>query len=87
MVFYLIQLIGNDNWVFECKVNENLNSPYNERLFWFCQIVFFLVWLIFSLINALAIDISNLVVCVFATLSLGINLFAYYKCSRGKILN
>ena len=69
--------------MFECKTNENLNSPYNEKFFWGVQSVFRLVWIIFTIINALAIDISNLVVCIFASVELGINLFAYYKCSRG----
>lgn len=26
--------LGNDDWVFECKVNENLNNPFNEKVFW-----------------------------------------------------
>lgn len=71
MPFYLNRLLvglrwwsepkddGEDHWVFECKVDEKENIPFNEKIFWLGQIGFTITWLVFLIMNVLAVDISN----------------------------
>ena len=72
---------GEEQWKFECKVNEKDVSWSNEKAFWWTQVLFTLIWLVLSVINVLKLNITQITICVYSFTLLFFNLYSYYKCS------
>jgi hypothetical protein len=52
---------GNDQWYFECKLDECEGNSYDEKFFWLTQILAFTLWSFFAFISFLSSDFKSLV--------------------------
>ena len=53
------QIDGSDNWVFECRVDENNINPVDSKIFWYVQALSFLIWLAISIIAIISLDFNS----------------------------
>jgi hypothetical protein len=75
---------GDEKWKFECKVNEKDVNPADDKVFWWTLALFCLIWLLLSVANAISINITNLIICLFCLVMIGFNLYSYYRCSKAQ---
>jgi hypothetical protein len=73
---------GDEIWKFECKVDERSNSSASDKAFWWTLVLFSLIWVLFSVINILKLDLTQITICIFCTTLLIFNLYSYYRCSK-----
>lgn len=73
---------GDEQWKFECKVDERNNSGASDKAFWWTLILFTLIWIILLVINILKLLLTQIIICAFCAALLGFNLNSYYKCSK-----
>ena len=73
---------GNEQWKFECKVDERNNSGASDKAFWWTLILFSLIWIVLLVINILKFLLTQITICAFCAALLGFNLNSYYKCSK-----
>jgi hypothetical protein len=73
---------GEEQWKFECKVDEKQNSGASDKAFWWTLIIFSLIWVALVIINLLKLDITQITITVFCLVLLGFNLYSYYRCSK-----
>lgn len=57
---------GEDKWVFECHVVERKETNINDKVFWGCQILAFIIWGLLFVMNVLSLDISKCCTVFFA---------------------
>ncbi len=73
---------GEETWKFECKVNEKDINPANDKIFWWTQALFTLIWLALVVINVFRLNVTHISITGFCAVMLGFNLYSYYKCSK-----
>jgi len=73
---------GDEQWKFECKVDERNNSGASDKAFWWTLILFALIWVILLVINILKFLLTQITICAFCAALLAFNLNSYYKCSK-----
>lgn len=74
---------GEDDWIFECRVDESKNNLVDSTFFWGGQFLFFIAWSIMFIINCIGLSYAAVIDAVCVTLN-GLNLVNYYRCSSGK---
>ena len=73
---------GEEQWKFECKVDEKENSGASDKAFWWTLILFSLIWIALLVINILKFALTQVTICAFAAALLCFNVYSYYKCSK-----
>ena len=73
---------GEEQWKFECKVDEKENSSASDKAFWWTLALFTLIWAALLVINILKFALTQITICAFCLALLGFNLYSYYKCSK-----
>lgn len=73
---------GEEQWKFECKVDERTNSGASDKAFWWTLILFSIIWIALSVINVLKINLTHITICVFCAVLLIFNTYSYYRCSK-----
>eukprot|EP01016_Furgasonia_blochmanni_P003655 TRINITY_DN11429_c0_g1_i6.p2 TRINITY_DN11429_c0_g1~~TRINITY_DN11429_c0_g1_i6.p2 ORF type:complete len:238 (-),score=30.75 TRINITY_DN11429_c0_g1_i6:247-960(-) len=75
---------GDQDWIFECRLDESKINTVDKTFFWGGQIGFTAAWLIIFVVNSLSFKFTVAFLDGYVLVLLGINLFAYYKCSNEK---
>lgn len=73
---------GDEQWKFECKVDERSIGAASEKAFWWTLYLFCLIWVFLSVINVLKINLTHITICLFCMVLLVFNTYSYYKCSK-----
>ncbi|XP_051912315.1 Golgi apparatus membrane protein TVP23 homolog B-like [Hippocampus zosterae] len=75
---------GEEEWKFECRVNEDMVNPVASKIFWFTMYGTEVAWLILLFFNVFKLSISNVTVCAMGAVVVGVNLYAFHKCSNAQ---
>eukprot|EP01015_Nassula_variabilis_P021700 TRINITY_DN3894_c0_g1_i4.p1 TRINITY_DN3894_c0_g1~~TRINITY_DN3894_c0_g1_i4.p1 ORF type:complete len:136 (+),score=19.36 TRINITY_DN3894_c0_g1_i4:65-472(+) len=75
---------GEQDWIFECKLDESKLNSVDKTFFWGGQLIFTGVWLAIFIINTLSLKLTVAFLNLFVFALLIVNLYAYYKCSDEK---
>ena len=71
---------GHEEFIYECKRDENASHPVDKKLFWALLALTTILWLIFLIMNIMSID--NLMIIIIPFSLSAFNLYSFYSCSR-----
>jgi len=75
---------GQEEWLFECRVNEELNNGLDNLFFWGSMIFNLFIWGAFMTLNILTLSFKTFICFIPISLTI-INLGAFVKCSKSMI--
>jgi len=74
---------GNEKWYFE-SYNENVQmSAIDSKVFWTIQTGVTVFWSLFLFIKLISLSFFWGTLCFLAFFLSGLNLYGFYKCSKG----
>lgn len=72
---------GKEEWSYICRVDESKINQIDKTLFWGSQVLAFIFWFFFTVINVISLS-ANAVIDAMAGALIFINLYHYFQCSR-----
>ncbi|KAK8805450.1 hypothetical protein WA158_002106 [Blastocystis sp. Blastoise] len=73
---------GHSGWHYEYTSTPDLINVSDSRIFWTCQVIAAICWILFFLMSLLKMNLNWLIVTVIGFLFTGTNLYLYYKAAR-----
>ncbi len=72
---------GEEEWKFECRVNEDMVHPLASKVFWFTMYATVACWAILLFFNVFKLSLTNVTICGVGAAVVGVNLYAFHRCS------
>ena len=73
---------GEEKWLFECRVDEDLNNQLDTVVFWGSMVLNVAIWAILLVLNVMTFSFKAFICIIPIVLTL-INFGSFIKCSRG----
>mmetsp|Transcript_150072 Transcript_150072/g.273151 ORF Transcript_150072/g.273151 Transcript_150072/m.273151 type:complete len:214 (+) Transcript_150072:55-696(+) len=73
---------GSSNWIFESLSDESGVDPMDKKIFWFTIYIWPLVWLVFFVVNFIALNWDWVLLIVITLVFAASNVVGYWKCSK-----
>ena len=77
---------GEESFKYECNADEQKNNQVDTFFFWWSQYISAGFWVVLAVLQIISFSFSKLFITALPATLTGFNLYAYYKCSGGKIL-
>ena len=77
---------GKEEWYFESHDEKFEAHPIDSHVFWTTQLIACGFWLFFAVLKILGFNIFYSCLTIISFMLSSVNLYGYYKCSRGKII-
>ena len=77
-------ITGKEKWFFESMGQHFEGNKVDSRVFWTGQYTNCAVWGIFAIVNLLSFSISNLMVCIIASVLTFTNTRGYMMCDKNQ---
>ena len=77
---------GEEHFTYECNADEEKNNQVDSFFFWWSQYISAGFWVVLAVLQIISFSFSKLFITLLPAALTGFNLYAYYKCSGGKLL-
>ena len=76
---------GEEEFTYECNADEGKNNRVDSFFFWWSQYISAGFWIVIAVMQVITFSFTSVFITMVPAVLSGFNLYAYYKCSGGKI--